>query len=357
MCSPGEFSEIDLSRLKNLSVVVVGAGALGNGVCQTLGQLGVGTVTVVDGDEVIPRNLDHCALLRARGAIGKPKARVIACAARRLFPKTRWRALARWFVEVGSGELGGAHAVFSCVDNEMARLEIACICLRLGIPLVDAGLAENGEMEGRVTWFPPYPEAACFACLIPPGSRLLQGVDSAGGSCSARELQSGVTGLAPPSAGPIIGGWQAETGVRLALDPAAVPVTTTWRIPGGDAYTAERRPDCPFHDAERHERAAGPGRNRVPVREWLAAAGARDGVLLDWPLCVEARCTGCGLRTRPFRYLSVVRWHMRCGECGGALVALTSTRALAPGQDWLGRPLESLGLSPYHCYRRRAGLS
>jgi molybdopterin/thiamine biosynthesis adenylyltransferase len=352
---------------KDLSVVVVGAGALGNGVCQTLGLLGVGTVTVVDCDDVISRNLDYCTLLRTRGAVGKPKARVLAAAAGKLFPETRWRALVRWFAEVGFGDIADAHVVFSCVDNEMARLEIASACLQMGVPLVDAGLAENGGAEGRITWFPS-PAAACFACMIPPGrlSRLLQGVDSARGSCSGRELQRGVTGLASPSLGLIVGGGQAETGVRLILDnlhgdPAAVAVTTTWRVsiagfPRGDTYTADRRTDCPFHKAEgKDERVAGPWRTGVPVEKWLSAAGAQHGVMLDWPLCVEARCTGCGVRSNPFRFLSVVRWHMRCVECGGQLAALTSLRALKPGDDWQRKPLESLGLSPHHWYRRRAG--
>ena len=58
-------------RLAAAKVLVVGAGALGNEVLKNLALIGVGTIVVIDLDEVEPSNLSRSVLFRARTAAGR----------------------------------------------------------------------------------------------------------------------------------------------------------------------------------------------------------------------------------------------------------------------------------------------
>ena len=68
--------------------LVVGAGALGNEVLKNLALLGVGTVYVVDFDEIEESNLTRSVLFRAEDC-GRPKAEVAAAGYRGIFPGAR----------------------------------------------------------------------------------------------------------------------------------------------------------------------------------------------------------------------------------------------------------------------------
>lgn len=368
MEQPGRESAVTLGASsprsrRDLTIAVVGVGAVGNGVCQALGQIGIGCVNLIDGDRVSPHNHPYCPMLRQSELRDGLKAVAVAAEGMRRYPLTRWREIPRWFCEVGFGELAGCDAIFACVDNELARLEIAYACLRLDIPMVDAGVAEDGSPAARVTWFPG-PRAACFACLIPPQrlGRLLQGVDFAGGSCSGPEWRDGASGRASPLLNWVAGEFQAEVGLRLVAGEISEPETTSWsmnllRTPSCGVYRAGRREDCLLdhfgYDADRLE---GPGKAGCTIRDWMEEAHAVSGVSLDWPVCVSARCVVCGARHRPFRYVSVVRSKLSCPACGGGpLIPLRLIRSIEPGSEWARATFESLGLSPHHWYRKREG--
>ena len=64
-------------RLAAASVLVVGAGALGNEVVKNLALLGVGTTYLIDLDVVEASNLSRSVLFRSEDA-GQPKAEVAA---------------------------------------------------------------------------------------------------------------------------------------------------------------------------------------------------------------------------------------------------------------------------------------
>ncbi len=60
-------------KLKNASVLMVGAGGLGCPVLQYLGAAGIGTIGIIDDDKVDLSNL-HRQILYNAADIGKPKA-------------------------------------------------------------------------------------------------------------------------------------------------------------------------------------------------------------------------------------------------------------------------------------------
>src|SRR3954452_8569688 len=67
----------DQQRLREASVLVVGAGALGNELVKNLTLMGVGRVIVVDSDRIENSNLARCVMFR-EGDDGRMKAEVVA---------------------------------------------------------------------------------------------------------------------------------------------------------------------------------------------------------------------------------------------------------------------------------------
>ncbi len=121
-------------RIRNSSVLVVGAGALGNEVIKNLVQLGVGKIYVVDFDEVVPANLNRCVLFRPEDAEERrKKVYAIAENVRRMVPYG--------YIEVVpiDGEIGGfdgaikydhpiyreAEVYFGALDNIISRIHLA----------------------------------------------------------------------------------------------------------------------------------------------------------------------------------------------------------------------------------------
>src|SRR5512145_2087818 len=77
----------DQQKLRRASVLVVGAGALGNEVLKNLTLVGIGRIVVIDMDEIEDSNLTRSVLFRARDR-GKSKAIAAAEACREINPDT-----------------------------------------------------------------------------------------------------------------------------------------------------------------------------------------------------------------------------------------------------------------------------
>src|SRR5688572_4855912 len=78
----------DQRRLSEATMLVAGAGALGNELVKNLTLLGVGTLIVVDMDAVELSNLSRCVFFRGEDE-GKSKARVVSERASGLNPDVR----------------------------------------------------------------------------------------------------------------------------------------------------------------------------------------------------------------------------------------------------------------------------
>src|SRR3954462_8103534 len=73
----------DQDRLRSATVIVVGAGALGNELVKHLALAGVGRVVVADFDHIENSNLARCVFFRESDD-GRPKAEVLAARAMEL---------------------------------------------------------------------------------------------------------------------------------------------------------------------------------------------------------------------------------------------------------------------------------
>lgn len=150
--------------LRASSVLLVGAGALGNEVAKNLAMLGVGKLAIVDHDRVELSNLSRSVFFE-EGDVGEPKALILGRRLKAKYPHLDVEAYVGRVEDLPLSAFLRSDAMVSGVDNLAARVFLATVSSRYGIPLVDGGM--DGA-RGRVQVFLP-PDWPCPACVIPPG--------------------------------------------------------------------------------------------------------------------------------------------------------------------------------------------
>jgi molybdopterin/thiamine biosynthesis adenylyltransferase len=347
------FSHSVLARLK---FAVVGAGALGNEVVKALGLLGAGSVLIIDPDEVELSNLSRSVFFRPRDC-EHPKAEVLAHSLADIFPNTRWRFHHAEIADVGAGELADLDLLFSCTDNELARVETAWLSLRLDIPVSDGGLGGPDYWRGRVSFFRGR-ESACFCCKLSPTARrwALRDAHSTGQSC----WSEGVTSALPstPTMAAIIGSLQVDFGLRCwtELQSVATRKSDSLTLEISLDREAELRRfttslcvECPLHRPADYLSAPLPHADAT-ARELLDAL-KMECVEFDWPVCVAARCLRCQATWRPMKRLGWLRRRGACPDCGArAIREDENLSGLSRSSAWADTPLIKLGLPQSHHY-------
>lgn len=220
-------------RVLGAHALVVGAGGLGSPVVLYLASAGVGTITIVDHDDVDLTNLQR-QVAHDTASVGTPKATSAAARARAINPDVEVRAL----VQRADGALldilvAQADVVLDCSDNFATRQAINAACVKRRRPLV-AGAAIG--FEGQVSVYGgAAPDAPCYACLFPPD------IARADARCSTM-------GVFAPLVG-VIGTMQAVEALKLL---AGVGEALVGRLQTFDALSStwdeiriSRSPDCP----------------------------------------------------------------------------------------------------------------
>jgi molybdopterin/thiamine biosynthesis adenylyltransferase len=365
---PTDYSRLDSTvfartHIRNLRILVVGAGALGNEVVKALGLLGLESVLIVDPDVVEPSNLTRSFLFRTPDAMKSEKASALAEAANRLFPETQFLPFNVEIADLGFGHIAGSDIIFSCVDNDLARLEVAYIANKLNITVVDAGLGTPNYSHGRVSYF-PNGGGVCYSCLLTERRRreLLTLWDASGRTCSGGFGEGSDRGFpSTPTMAAIIGSIQVETGLRRVMAQRSGEVVSALSIsleldpnPDTKLIFLKRSAGCPLH---------GLGGVMVPsatpdvsVRTLLeASAPERPAILeLDWPICARARCARCVFRWSPMQRLALFRRTARCPSCASnQIIEEDIIRAIDKDSEWAQFTLSDLGLPKRHLFTIR----
>jgi adenylyltransferase/sulfurtransferase len=361
---PADYSRLDSSDFpsaltRRIKAVVAGAGAIGNEVIKNLCLLGVGRIVVVDPDIVEPSNLTRSIFFRLNDAAGIAKVDAIAHAVGRLFPETACVPVAAEIADAGLQLLSDADLIFSCVDNELARLEIAYLAKKLGLPVIDAGLAPASERSRcRVSFFPASAEAPCFGCLLPSARRreLLTNWSAVRYSCWGFDATAGVEIVAStPMMASVAGAIQVEYGLRAATGGEAEAFSMMLDLHPGrsiERFTHARAVECPLHESF--------GPPRVPPGDSIGSifddAGPDAALILDWPVCSAAECADCGRRWRPLQRVSRFRAAGRCPACGSRrLLEDEVLTSIARDSPWRNGRFTDLGLPENHLYTLREG--
>ena len=114
----------DQEKIQKATVMVVGAGALGNELVKNLTLLGIGKIIIIDMDSIENSNLTRSVLFR-RSDVGRFKAEVAAERAREINPDvTAIGLMANIIDDVGLGVFRRMDVVLGGLDNREARLSI-----------------------------------------------------------------------------------------------------------------------------------------------------------------------------------------------------------------------------------------
>ncbi|HEV2997950.1 MAG TPA: molybdopterin-synthase adenylyltransferase MoeB [Solirubrobacteraceae bacterium] len=220
-------------RLLDARVLLLGAGGLGSPTALYLAAAGVGTLGIVDDDEVDLSNLQRQVIHNSE-RIGTAKVDSAAESIRALNPdvevvKYPTRLRAENIMEI----IEGWDVIVDGVDNFPTRYLLNDATIRLGIPVVSASIL---GFEGQLSVFKPH-EGPCYRCLfpVPPPAELAP-------SCGA----NGVLGVLPGTMGLL----QATEVVKLIL---GIGEPAVGRLLLYDALAAtlgevrvRRDPECPI---------------------------------------------------------------------------------------------------------------
>jgi sulfur-carrier protein adenylyltransferase/sulfurtransferase len=224
-------------KLLDAKVLLLGAGGLGSPAALYLAAAGVGTLGIVDNDEVDLSNLQR-QVIHSSERIGVPKVDSAEQTVKALNPdveviKHPVRLDASNIMDI----LPDYEIVVDGLDNFPTRYLLNDASVRLRIPVVSAAIL---GFEGQLSVFKPY-EGPCYRCLfpVPPPAELAP-------SCGA----NGVLGVLPGTMGLlqatevvklILGQGDPLIGRLLMYDALAARVTEV---------KVRRDPECPICSRE-----------------------------------------------------------------------------------------------------------
>ena len=153
-------SEADMEILQTSHVLVVGCGGLGGNVIEQLARLGLGHLTVVDGDVFEESNLNR-QLLCTTANIGESKALAAAERVSLIDPDIEVRPVPEFITKENAAALmADADIVIDALDSISSRLVLEDAAAEAGLYLVHGGIS-GWDLQ---------------AMIVTPGSGLLHAI-------------------------------------------------------------------------------------------------------------------------------------------------------------------------------------
>lgn len=333
----------DQGRLERASVLVVGAGALGNEIAKNLALVGVGRIVLIDMDHIELSNLARCVLFRDPDA-GRPKAEVAAEAVAVLNPTVTVEGIVADIRSLGLGWWRQFDVVIGGLDNRAARAWVNQAARKLGTPWIDGAIE---GLRGVARTF--MPEGACYECTL---GEVDQRILAQRKSCALLTVDEMLTGHVPTTAttSSVIAAIQSQEAIKLIVgrqDLLALcnrafvfygETLETYHVDYGED------PECLAHD--RYETiTAAPYRPVTTLRDLIGDAGADGFAVADFEhdLIVAGHCAGCDVRRAIHRFApAVTDAQARCPQCG-ELFGFDTTVSVASDSELWDVALRDLG--------------
>jgi molybdopterin/thiamine biosynthesis adenylyltransferase/rhodanese-related sulfurtransferase len=198
-------------KLLNAKVLLVGAGGLGSPSALYLAAAGIGTLGLIDDDEVEESNLQR-QVIHTTARVGEPKTESARASIEALNPDVevvehRTRLDADNVLEI----IEGYDVIVDGADNFPTRYLLNDASVRLRKPVVSASIL---AFDGQISTFVPY-EGPCYRCLYPtpPPPELAPSCGAAGvlgvmagvmGLLQANEVIKLVAGIGEPLIGRLL---------------------------------------------------------------------------------------------------------------------------------------------------------
>lgn len=350
----------DQDRLRRATVMVVGAGALGNELIKNLTLLGIGRILVYDIDAIESTNLTRSVLYRARD-VGRYKAEVAAERAMEMNPDVKVKAFVSNIIDdVGLGVFRRMDVVLGGLDNREARLAINQSCYKVNKPWIDGAIE---ALNGFARVFVPG-HGACYECTMTEMDwRLINKRKS----CALLTHQQMSEGKIPttPTSSSIIAGIQVQEMLKLLHSDRNLPTLAgkgyVFNGLTHDSYVVEyqEKPDCMSHDIYEQIVEMPWSAKNVTLREILEQVrrdmGENAVLDFDREIATEAVCA-CGEKKRLFLPVHKLRGEMLvCPKCGGQM-RFDSIHSLNGTEPFLDKTPFEIGLPLLHILGGRSGM-
>jgi adenylyltransferase/sulfurtransferase len=303
-------------RIRASTVAIVGCGALGTHLAETMARAGVGTLRIVDRDFVEPSNLQRQSLFDEEDAAAAlPKAVAAQRRLARVNSEVRVEAVVADLVPENAGALlRGAAVVLDGTDNFEARFLVNDVCVRDGIPWVYGACVGSYGLALAVR---PH-VTPCLRCLLEtmpaPGS---------GPTCDT-------AGVVAPIVQVVAGIQGAEALKLLAGHPEAllpgVATVDLWQAQFEVMDLRGRAPWCPACTEGRFEYAqAGGGGSAVLC--------GRDAVQIRPPAPVQLELAALAERLERLGEVRRNEYLLRFTAEGKQMAVFADGRAIVKGVD------------------------
>ena len=134
------FGAAEMERLQRAHVCVIGIGGVGSWAVEALARSGVGTLTLVDLDDVCVSNVNR-QLYALDGTVGRPKVEVMAERARLINPDGTVHARVEFFTEANAADFLATpfDCVIDAIDGPSLKAVLIAGCRARGWPVVCSG--------------------------------------------------------------------------------------------------------------------------------------------------------------------------------------------------------------------------
>lgn len=344
--------------VREATVLVVGAGALGNEVLKNLALMGVGRILIVDFDTIEDSNLSRSVLFRENDR-GRSKAEVAAEGVKSLNPDVAVKA---WHgdinYEMGLGVFRHVDAIIGCLDNREARLSINRFSWAVQRPWVDGAIQ---ELMGIVRVFWPG-HGACYECTL---TDLDYQMINLRYSCPLLARENILQGKVPttPTSASIVAAFQTQEALKLIHDMEVQPGKALM-INGltNDIYLTEYpiKEGCFSHSMmEPILELPEVSSESTTLNQLLEIAqdrlGAETVLEFDQEIVVALECPNCGQNADVFKRMAgLYESAFACPNCGERR-EMRLTHRLDGSEEFLNRKLAEFDVPPLGIIRARNG--
>ncbi|MGD2050404.1 MAG: ThiF family adenylyltransferase [Chloroflexota bacterium] len=344
--------------VREATVLVVGAGALGNEVLKNLALMGVGQILIVDFDTIEDSNLSRSVLFRKNDR-GRSKAEVAAEGVKSLNPDVGVKA---WHgdinYEMGLGVFRHVDAIVGCLDNREARLSINRFSWAIQRPWVDGAIQ---ELMGIVRVFWPG-LGACYECTL---TDLDYQMINLRYSCPLLARENILQGKVPttPTSASIVAAFQTQEALKLIHDMEVQPGKALM-INGltNDIYLTEYpiKEGCFSHSTmEPIVELPEVTSESTTLNQLLEIAqnrlGAETVLEFDQEIVVALECSNCGQKSDVFKRMAGLNESVFvCPNCGDRR-EMRLTHRIDGAEEFLNRKLAEFDVPPLGIVRARNG--
>ena len=351
----------DQERLANATIMVVGAGAIGNELIKNLTLLGIGKILIFDMDAIENTNLTRSVLYRAKD-VGRYKAEVAAERAREINPDVHAKAFISNIIDdVGLGVFRRMDVVLGGLDNREARLHINQSCYKVNKPWIDGAIE---ALSGFARVFVPG-HGACYECTMTETDWMLINKRK---SCALLTHEQMAEGKIPttPTSSSVIAGIQVQEMLKLLHSDRNLPTLAgkgfVFNGLTHDSYVVEyqEKPDCMSHDIyeEIIEKPWSVKDKTIKsaLDEIKAEMGENAVLDLDRDIAIEASCS-CGEHKKLFVPVHKLKGSMlTCEKCGNQM-NFENKHSFNGTEDYLDKTFSEIGIPALHIIAGRVGMN